>query len=65
MSNVHAPISTTIKLRLPVETLDFLNAWAAARGIPRSRAIRLLVNRGFAHVGRDAEVPNDTSSNCQ
>ncbi len=51
MSTTHAPISTIIRLRLPVETLDFLNAWAAARGIPRSRAIRLLVNRGAAIIG--------------
>jgi predicted DNA binding CopG/RHH family protein len=51
MSNVHAPISTEIKLRLPTEMLEGIELWAAAHSIPRSRAIRLLVYQGLAHVG--------------
>jgi hypothetical protein len=51
MSNVHAPISTEIKIRFPVEMLEGIELWAAAHSIPRSRAIRLLVYRGLAHVG--------------
>jgi hypothetical protein len=31
--------------------LEGIELWAAAHGIPRSRAIRLLVYRGLAHVG--------------
>ena len=44
-------ISTEIKLRLPTEMLEGIEHWAAAHSIPRSRAIRLLVYRGLAHVG--------------
>ncbi len=51
MSTVHAPISTEIKIRLPVEMLEGIELWAAAHSIPRSRGIRLLVYRGLAHVG--------------
>jgi hypothetical protein len=43
------PISTEISL--PVEMLEGIELWAAAHSIPRSRAIRLLVYRGLAHVG--------------
>jgi hypothetical protein len=46
MSNVHA-----VKIRFPVEMLEGIELWAAAHSIPRSRAIRLLVYRGLAHVG--------------
>ena len=42
---------TEIKLRLPIEMLEGIELWAAAHSIPRSRAIRLLVFRGLAHVG--------------
>ena len=51
MSTVHAPISTEIKIRLPVEMLEGIKLWAAAHSITRSRPIRLLVYRGLAHVG--------------
>jgi hypothetical protein len=36
---------------LPTEMLDGIELWAAAHSNPRSRAIRLLVYRGLAHVG--------------
>src|SRR5882724_2710259 len=32
-------------------SLEGIELWAAAHSIPRSRAIRLLVYRGLAHVG--------------
>ncbi len=51
MPTVHSPISTEIKLRLPTEMLQGIELWAAAHSIPRSRAIRLLVYRGLAHLG--------------
>jgi len=51
MSTVHAPISTEIKLRLPTEMLEGIEHWATSHNIPRSRAIRMLIYRGFAHVG--------------
>jgi predicted DNA binding CopG/RHH family protein len=51
MPTVHEPISTEIKLRLPTEMLEGIQHWATSHNIPRSRAIRMLIYRGFAHVG--------------
>ena len=46
------PITTGIKVRFPIEMLDGIEHWAAAHHIPRSRAIRMLIYRGFAYVGQ-------------
>jgi len=63
MPTVHAPISTEIKIRFPVEMLEGIQHWATAHNIPRSRAIRMLVYRGFAHVGRiESAVPDETKN---
>ena len=48
MPTVHAPISTEIKIRFPVEMLEGIEHWAAARQLPRSKAIRELIYRGLA-----------------
>jgi hypothetical protein len=65
MPTVHAPISTEIKVRFPVEMLEGITHWAAAHNIPRSRAIRLLIYRDFAHVGRcDCDAPDQCTGNC-
>src|SRR5258708_17701840 len=37
-----------IGIRLPSRQLDIIDAWAAARGVSRSEAIRRLVDRGLA-----------------
>ncbi len=42
---------TAILCLLPAEMLEGIELWAAAHSNPRSRAIRLLVYRGLAHVG--------------
>jgi hypothetical protein len=62
------PISTEIKIRFPIEMLEGIEHWAAAHNIPRSRAIRLLIYRGFAHVGRcdcAGRGPDSCSGNCK
>ena len=48
MSTVHAPISTEIKIRFPVEMLKGIELWASERQLPRSKAIRELIFRGMA-----------------
>lgn len=45
------PITTEIKLRIPVDMLHGVELWARAHDIPRSRAIRLLMWRGLAYCG--------------
>jgi hypothetical protein len=64
VSDIHTAISTTVRVRFPVETLDFINAWAAARQIPRSKAIRELIYRGAVQTGRcDCDSPDACSGN--
>lgn len=46
------PITTEIKVRFPVEMLEGIEHFASAHHIPRSRAIRLLIYRGFAYLGQ-------------
>lgn len=48
MPTVHAPISTEIKIRFPVEMLERIELWASERQLPRSKAIRELIFRGMA-----------------
>ncbi len=48
MSTVHAPISTEIKIRFPIEMLEGIELWASERQLPRSKAIRELIFRGMA-----------------
>ena len=48
MPAVHAPISTEIKIRFPVEMLEGIEHWASERQLPRSKAIRELIFRGMA-----------------
>jgi hypothetical protein len=66
MSTVHAPISTEIKIRFPVEMLEGIEHWAAARQIPRSKAIRKLIYRGLARpAGQcDCDSPDACTGNC-
>jgi hypothetical protein len=48
MAQAANSISTTIRVRLPRELLTVIDEWAAARDLPRSKAIRVLVLRGLA-----------------
>ncbi len=40
--------STTARIRFPNEFLAELDAWAAAHGLPRSVAVRVLILRGLS-----------------
>ena len=48
MYDSHTPISTTAKIRFPVEFLAVIDEYAAAHGLPRSVAVRMLILRGMA-----------------
>ncbi len=48
MAQATVKISTTIRVRFPKEMLVVIDEWAALHGLPRSKAIQVLVFRGLA-----------------
>ena len=48
MPSIHAPISTTAKIRFPIEFLAVVDEYAASHSLPRSVAVRALILRGLA-----------------
>jgi hypothetical protein len=52
MSQAKSKLTTTARIRFPNEFLAELDAWATARDLPRSVAVRVLILRGLmpAHV---------------
>jgi hypothetical protein len=57
MYDSHTPISTTAKIRFPVEFLAVIDEYAAAHGLPRSVAVRRLVMHGFMWESQPQQQP--------
>ena len=47
----------TVTIRLPAEQLDAIDAWAAGNTVPRSEAIRRLVEFGLAAAAKRTRKP--------
>jgi hypothetical protein len=58
-------VSTAVRIRFPREMLESIEAWAAARDMPRSKAVRKLILQGL--MDRQCDCPDglDTcTGNC-
>jgi hypothetical protein len=70
MSQAVQSTSTSVKVRFPREMLVGLEEWAAARDMPRSKAVRVLIYRGLSTDDSDfdgctCEDPKHCAGTCR
>jgi len=64
MAQATQAISTKVKVRFPVEMLQGIEEWAAARDMSRSKAIRVLLFKGLATDWSDWKCTCDGTDQC-
>lgn len=57
-------VSTSVKVRFSREFLTFVEAWGAKRGLPRSRAIRVLMFKGLEDDWSDWKCDCSGTDQC-